>query len=279
MGVSELGSLVIVESPAKAKTIEKYLGRKYQVRASMGHVVDLPKSQFGVDVKNDFKPKYIKIRGKAKLINELRESAKKADAIFLATDPDREGEAISWHLANTLDIKDKPVKRVEFHEITKKAIENSIKNPRNIDIDMVNAQQARRILDRIVGYELSPLLWKKVRRGLSAGRVQSVTVRLICEREQEIKEFIPEEYWTITGHFSTKKQESFLAKLATFNKKKVELKNEEQTKTIEADLKNKPFQVGEVKKRSDYGSLLRHLPPVVSNRSLLGSWVLVLVKP
>ncbi len=244
-----MSSLVIVESPAKAKTIEKYLGRKFSVKASMGHVIDLPKSQFGVDVKNNFQPKYIKIRGKAKLIKDLKESAKKADSIFLATDPDREGEAISWHLANTLEISDKPVKRIEFHEITKKAIENSLKNPRDIDMNKVNAQQARRILDRIVGYELSPLLWKKVRRGLSAGRVQSVAVRLICEREQEINAFTPEEFWSITGEFLTVKRESFIAKLTTFNKKKLELKNEAEAKAVEAELKPKSFQVGEVKKK------------------------------
>lgn len=244
-----MSCLVIVESPAKAKTIEKYLGRKFSVKASMGHVVDLPKSQFGVDIQNNFQPRYIKIRGKAKLIKELQESARKADSIYLATDPDREGEAISWHLANTLNMKDKVVKRIVFHEITKKAIENSMKNPRDIDIDMVNAQQARRILDRIVGYELSPLLWKKVRRGLSAGRVQSVAVRLITEREQEIKDFIPEEFWTINAEFETGRQEKFLAKLATFNKKKIELKNEAQTKSIEADLQKQTFHVGEIKKK------------------------------
>ena len=244
-----MSGLVIVESPAKAKTIEKYLGRKFSVKASMGHVVDLPKSQFGVDIQNNFQPRYIKIRGKAKLIKDLQESARKADSIYLATDPDREGEAISWHLANTLNMKDKVVKRIVFHEITKKAIENSIKNPRDIDLDMVNAQQARRILDRIVGYELSPLLWKKVRRGLSAGRVQSVAVRLITEREQEIKDFHPEEFWTITGEFGTARKEKFPAKLATFNKKKIELKDEAQTKAIEADLQKQSFRVGEVKKK------------------------------
>lgn len=244
-----MSSLVIVESPAKAKTIEKYLGRKFSVKASMGHVVDLPKSQFGVDINNNFQPKYIKIRGKAKLINDLQESVRKADSIYLATDPDREGEAISWHLANTLNVKDKLVKRIVFHEITKKAIENSMKNPRDIDIDMVNAQQARRILDRIVGYELSPLLWKKVRRGLSAGRVQSVAVRLITEREREIKDFVPEEFWSITSEFRTERQEKFLAKLATFNKKKIEPKNQGEAQAIEADLKGKKFRVGEVRKK------------------------------
>lgn len=244
-----MSSLVIVESPAKAKTIEKYLGRKFSVKASMGHVVDLPKSQFGVDIQNNFQPKYIKIRGKAKLIKDLQESVRKADSVYLATDPDREGEAISWHLANTLNVKDKLVKRIVFHEITKKAIENSMKNPRDIDIDMVNAQQARRILDRIVGYELSPLLWKKVRRGLSAGRVQSVTVRLVTEREQEIKDFVSEEFWSIIGEFATERKEKFLAKLATLKKKKIEPKTEAEAKAIETNLKNQKFRVGEVKKK------------------------------
>lgn len=244
-----MSSLVIVESPAKAKTIEKYLGRKFSVKASMGHVVDLPKSQFGVDIQNNFQPKYIKIRGKAKLIKDLQESVRKADSVYLATDPDREGEAISWHLANTLNVKDKLVKRIVFHEITKKAIENSMKNPRDIDIDMVNAQQARRILDRIVGYELSPLLWKKVRRGLSAGRVQSVTVRLVTEREQEIKDFVSEEFWSIIGEFATEHKEKFLAKLATLKKKKIEPKTEAEAKAIETNLKNQKFRVGEVKKK------------------------------
>ncbi len=244
-----LKTLVIVESPAKAKTIEKYLGKKYSVKASMGHVVDLPKSQFGVDVKNNFKPKYITIRGKGKIIHELKESVKKADAVLLATDPDREGEAISWHLANTLDLKSKQVKRIEFNEITKKAVENSIKNPRDIDIDRVNAQQARRILDRMVGYELSPLLWKKVRRGLSAGRVQSVAVRLVCEREKEIEEFKPEEYWSITGDFARKNQEKFTAKLALINKKKAEIKNKAEAETLQSGLKKNQYQVVEVKKK------------------------------
>ncbi len=245
-------SLVIVESPAKAKTIEKYLGKKYMVRASMGHVVDLPKSQFGVDVQNGFKPKYINIRGKGKIIQELKESAKKADSIFLATDPDREGEAISWHLANILDLKQERCQRVEFHEITKRAVENSLKNPRPIDIDKVNAQQARRILDRIVGYELSPLLWRKVRRGLSAGRVQSVAVRLICEREQEIREFVQEEYWTIVGAFKTAKKASFSAKLTSRGKKKLEIANAETAQTIAAELKKHQYAVTEVKRKEKF---------------------------
>lgn len=257
-------SLVIVESPAKAKTIEKYLGKKFMVKASMGHVVDLPKSQFGVDLKDGFKPKYITIRGKGKIIKELKDLVKKADSVFLATDPDREGEAISWHLANTLELGQKPFKRIEFHEITKKAIENSIKNPRDIDMDLVNAQQARRILDRIVGYELSPLLWKKVRRGLSAGRVQSVAVRLICERENEIREFVSEEFWTITGQFLSEKKESFQAKLAAQSGKKIEIKDESAAKKIEADLRQSRFSVTDVKKKER----LRYPAPPFTTSSL-----------
>jgi DNA topoisomerase-1 len=242
-------SLVIVESPAKAKTIEKYLGKKFTVKASMGHVVDLPKSQYGVDVKNGFKPKYIKIRGKAKLINELKQWANKADAVYLATDPDREGEAISWHLANVLDLGSKYLKRIEFNEITKRAVEDSLKHPRDINMNLVNAQQARRILDRIVGYELSPLLWKKVRRGLSAGRVQSVALRLICEREQEIKDFVSEEYWSITGIFKTASKKQFQAKLLSIGGKKVQIVDETQAKEIEANLKKEKYLVAEVKKK------------------------------
>lgn len=245
-------SLVIVESPAKAKTIEKYLGKKFTVKASMGHVVDLPKSQYGVDVKNGFKPKYIKIRGKAKLINELKQSANKADAVYLATDPDREGEAISWHLANVLDLGSKYLKRIEFNEITKRAVEDSLKNPRDINMNLVNAQQARRILDRIVGYELSPLLWKKVRRGLSAGRVQSVALRLICEREQEIKDFVAEEYWSIIGNFKTTSGKQFQAKLLSIGGKKVQIVNETQAKEIEANLKKEKYLVAEVKKKERF---------------------------
>lgn len=244
--------MVIVESPAKAKTIEKYLGKKFTVKASMGHVVDLPKSQYGVDVKNGFKPKYIKIRGKAKLINELKASANKADAVYLATDPDREGEAISWHLANVLDLGTKYLKRIEFNEITKRAVEDSLKHPREIDMNLVNAQQARRILDRIVGYELSPLLWKKVRRGLSAGRVQSVALRLICEREQEIKDFVIDEYWSITGNFKTASKQQFQAKLFSIGGKKIQIKNEAQAKDIESNLKKEKYEVSGVKKKQRF---------------------------
>ncbi|HPU35186.1 MAG TPA: toprim domain-containing protein, partial [Bacillota bacterium] len=194
-------TLVIVESPAKAKTISKFLGKKYFVKASMGHVRDLPKSQFGVDVKNGFRPKYITIRGKGDTIKELRNAVKKSDNVLIASDPDREGEAIAWHLQKLLDICDDKPCRIEFNEITKQAIQNALKHPRPIDSNKVNAQQARRILDRLVGYNLSPLLWRKVKKGLSAGRVQSVAVRMITDREEEIQNFVPEEYWTLTGTF------------------------------------------------------------------------------
>ena len=189
--------LVIVESPAKAKTIERHLGKNYVVRASMGHLRDLPKSQFGIDVEHDFSPKYINVRGKGELIRSLKKEAKDADKIYLASDPDREGEAIAWHLAFILGIDPKKDCRIVFHEITKPAIEEAVQHPRPIDMEQVDAQQARRMLDRIVGYKLSPLLWRKVRKGLSAGRVQSVTVRLICDREREIDSFQSEEYWTV----------------------------------------------------------------------------------
>ena len=189
--------LVIVESPAKVKTIKKFLGANYDVEASNGHVRDFPKSQFGIDVEHDFEPKYITIRGKGELLAKLRKAAKKADKIYLATDPDREGEAISWHIKELFKLKDSNSRRVTFNEITKNVVQESIARPREIDQNLVDAQQARRVLDRIVGYELSPLLWKKVRRGLSAGRVQSVATRMVDEREKEIESFKPEEYWTL----------------------------------------------------------------------------------
>ena len=189
--------LVIVESPAKAKTIERYLGNKYKVKASMGHIRDLPRSQMGVYEENNFEPKYITIRGKGPVLKELKNAAKKAKKIFLAADPDREGEAIAWHLAHSLNVDITSDCRVVFNEITKDAIKESFKHPRPINMDLVDAQQARRILDRLVGYNISPLLWKKVKKGLSAGRVQSIAVRLIIDREKEIKAFVPEEYWTI----------------------------------------------------------------------------------
>ena len=189
--------LVIVESPAKVKTIKKFLGKNYEVAASNGHVRDLPKSQLGVDVEHDFEPKYITIRGKGDILANLRKEVKKADKVYLATDPDREGEAISWHLSKALKLEGKDVNRISFNEITQSAVKASLKQPRDIDMNLVNAQQARRILDRMVGYKISPLLWAKVKRGLSAGRVQSVALRIICDREEEINAFIPEEYWTL----------------------------------------------------------------------------------
>ncbi len=225
-------SLIIVESPAKAKTIEKFLGRKYAVKASMGHVRDLPKSQLGVSVENDFEPKYITIRGKGDILKELRESARKADRVYLATDPDREGEAISWHLAQVLKLPlDEPL-RIEFHEITKDAIQRAIKQPRPIDLNRVEAQQARRVLDRLVGYKLSPLLWRKVRRGLSAGRVQSVAVRLIVDREREIQAFQPEEYWTLDARLSTAFAQSFSARYWGMGEQKADLKTQDQVRAV-----------------------------------------------
>ena len=197
--------LVIVESPAKVKTIKKFLGKNYEVMASNGHVRDLPKSQLGIDVDGDFEPKYITIRGKGDILAKLRKEAKKADKIYLATDPDREGEAISWHLVNALKLEGKNVSRISFNEITKNAVKESLKNPREIDMDLVDAQQARRALDRIVGYRISPLLWAKVKRGLSAGRVQSVALRIVCDREDEINAFIPEEYWSVDALINAEK--------------------------------------------------------------------------
>ncbi|MBE5906991.1 MAG: type I DNA topoisomerase, partial [Lachnospiraceae bacterium] len=190
-------NLVIVESPAKVKTIKKFLGSNYEVTASNGHVRDLPKSSLGVDIENDYEPKYITIRGKGEVLAKLRKEVKKAEKIYLATDPDREGEAISWHLYHALKLADKTVYRISFNEITKQAVKESLKQARKIDMNLVDAQQARRILDRIVGYRISPLLWMKVKRGLSAGRVQSVALRMICDREEEINAFIPQEYWSI----------------------------------------------------------------------------------
>ena len=195
-------SLVIVESPAKAKTIGKYLGNNYEVKACMGHLRDLPKSKIGVDIEHDFEPDYKPIKGKEEIIRDLKKSAKGSEYVYLATDPDREGEAISWHLKELLQLPDEKARRVTFNEITKKVVSESIQKPRDIDQKLVNAQQARRILDRIVGYQLSPLLWKKVRRGLSAGRVQSVAMRMVAEREEEIRAFNPQEYWTLDVHLT-----------------------------------------------------------------------------
>ncbi|SHF51293.1 type I DNA topoisomerase [Ornithinibacillus halophilus] len=240
--------LVIVESPAKAKTIERYLGKKYQVKASMGHVRDLPKSQTGVDVEQDYKPKYITVRGKGDILKDLRKSAKKAKKIFLAADPDREGEAIAWHLAHILNVDENSNCRVVFNEITKDAIKESFKNPRSIDMDLVDAQQARRILDRLVGYNISPLLWKKVKKGLSAGRVQSVALKMIVDREKEIENFKPEEYWSIEAEF-LKDKETFEGSFYGIDGKKTELKSEDDVQKIQSTLNGNDFSVSKVNKR------------------------------
>jgi len=248
--------LVIVESPAKAKTISKFLGRGFEVEASMGHVIDLPKSQLGVDTENDFKPKYITIRGKGKTLQNLRKKAKKAEDVLLATDPDREGEAISWHLAHALKIDEKSECRIEFNEITKGAIQKALKEVRSIDLDRVNAQQARRILDRLVGYKLSPLLWQKVRKGLSAGRVQSVAVKIICDREEEIDKFEAEEYWTIDTKVKAGGSEEFDAKLQRIDNKKFRIANQEQADKIAQNLKEEELKIAKIeeKKRRRYPS-------------------------
>lgn len=240
--------LVIVESPAKAKTIERYLGKKYKVKASMGHLIDLPKSQMGVNVDNNFEPKYITIRGKGPILKDLKTAAKKAKKVFLAADPDREGEAIAWHLANTLAIDTSSDCRVVFNEITKDAIKESFKHPRPINMDLVDAQQARRVLDRLVGYNISPLLWKKVKKGLSAGRVQSVAVRLIIDREKEISEFVPEEYWTIDAEFLQGK-ETFEASFFGVDGKKVELNSEADVQNVLKLIKGTKFTVDSVSKK------------------------------
>ena len=238
-------TLVIVESPSKAKTINKYLGEKYVISSSMGHIIDLPKSRLAVDVENNFKPEYITIRGKAKILNDLKKKASKSSQVFLATDPDREGEAISWHLYNALHEKNENIKRIEFNEITESAIKEAINHPRDIDIDLVNSQQARRILDRIVGYYISPILWKKVKKGLSAGRVQSVTLKVICEREKEIENFIPEEYWTLDAVLKNKGKK-FNAAFHTFKGEKQKLcKREDVDKLIE-HISDKKFIVSSV---------------------------------
>ncbi|WP_050614765.1 type I DNA topoisomerase [Bacillus testis] len=240
--------LVIVESPAKAKTIEKYLGKKYKVKASMGHVIDLPKSQMGVDIEHNFEPKYITIRGKGPILKDIKTAAKKAKKIYLAADPDREGEAIAWHLAKSLNLDEDSKCRVVFNEITKDAIKESFKHPRPINMDLVDAQQARRVLDRLVGYNISPLLWKKVKKGLSAGRVQSVAVQLIIDREKEILEFKPEEYWTIGAHFQ-KDTTGFEGSFFSYQGKKIPLQSEQDVKKIQGHLKGNEFRVSSVTKK------------------------------
>ena len=241
--------LVIVESPAKVKTIKKFLGANYTVVASNGHVRDLPKSTLGIDIENDYEPKYITIRGKGDKLAELRKEAKKADKVYLATDPDREGEAISWHLATALKLDEKKMRRITFNEITKNAVKASLKEPRNIDMNLVDSQQTRRILDRMVGYTISPLLWQKVKRGLSAGRVQSVALRMICEREEEINSFIPEEYWTLEISILPEGQKKpLMARLYGDNNGKLTIKNREEMDAVIAGIKDEEYKVKEIKR-------------------------------
>lgn len=242
-------NLVIVESPAKVKTIKKFLGKNYEVTASNGHVRDLPKSQLGIDVEHDFEPKYITIRGKGDILAKLRKEVKKADKIYLATDPDREGEAISWHLAQALKLEDKNVYRISFNEITKNAVKASLKTPREVDMDLVDAQQARRMLDRMVGYKISPLLWAKVKRGLSAGRVQSVALRIICDREEEINAFIPEEYWTLDAKLSVKGEKRPLtAKFYGNTLGKLTISSNQELLAIKKEIEKARYEVLEVKR-------------------------------
>ena len=240
--------LVIVESPAKVKTIKKFLGSNYEVMASQGHIRDLPKSQMGIDVENDFEPKYITIRGKGDILAALKKEAKKADKIYLATDPDREGEAISWHLAKALKLEDKDIYRITFNEITKNAVKASLKDARKIDMNLVDAQQSRRVLDRIVGYKISPVLWAKVKRGLSAGRVQSVALRIICDREDEINSFIPEEYWTLEAKLNVSgEKKPVIARFYGDENGRIDIKNESQMNDILKELKKSSFSVESVK--------------------------------
>ncbi|SDY91858.1 type I DNA topoisomerase [Tindallia californiensis] len=249
-------TLVIVESPAKAKTIKKFLGSHYTVKASVGHIIDLPKSKMGVDIDNDFEPRYITIRGKGPILNEIKKEAKKSKKVLLATDIDREGEAISWHLANALNIDDQNSCRIVFNEITKSAIKNAVKNPQRIDLNLVNAQQARRVLDRLVGYNLSPLLWKKLRKGLSAGRVQSVATKMIKDREEEIKKFIPEEYWSLELEVEDIKQNNMTVQFYKDDKGEKELKSKERVQQIIDYIDGKNLKVSDVtkgeKKRNPY---------------------------
>ncbi len=248
MGVQMAKYLVIVESPAKVNTIKKFLGKNYEVEASQGHVRDLPKSQMGIDIENGYEPKYITIRGKGAVLSKLRKEAKKADKVYLATDPDREGEAISWHLSQALGLEEDKLERISFNEITKNAVKNSLKESRKINMNLVDAQQTRRILDRMVGYSISPLLWKKVKRGLSAGRVQSVALAIIARREEEINSFVPEEYWTLEQDFLFDGHRKPLrASLVAKNGKKLHIANAAQMKRIEQELENADYRVATVK--------------------------------
>lgn len=244
-----MSKLVIVESPSKAKTIKKYLGSGYEVVASMGHIRDLPQSKIGIDIENDFAPQYVNIRGKADLIKSLKKAAADSEAVYLATDPDREGEAISWHLANILALDLNDENRITFNEVTKQSVTEGIKNPRKIDIDLVDAQQARRVLDRLVGYKISPFLWKKIRHGLSAGRVQSVAVKIIVDREKEIRAFVPDEYWTIDAVLGTASSKSkFNAKFYGTDEGKLDIANADSANSILSEIENAEFTVGNVKK-------------------------------
>lgn len=241
--------LVIVESPAKVKTIKKFLGSNYEVAASNGHVRDLPKSTLGIDVEHDYEPKYITIRGKGDILANLRKEVKKAEKIYLATDPDREGEAISWHLYYALKLENKKVYRITFNEITKTAVKESLKNAREINMNLVDAQQARRALDRMVGYRISPLLWAKIKRGLSAGRVQSVALRIICDREDEINDFVPEEYWSLDVNLKVEgEKKPICAKYYGTTKEKQAITSREQAEAIQKSLKGAQYKVAEVKK-------------------------------
>ena len=263
-----MAKLVIVESPAKAKTIGKYLGDDYEVTASMGHIRDLPASQLGIDVEHGYTPQYISIKGKEKLIKELKSKAKHADGVLLATDPDREGEAISWHLKSLLNLPDEKTHRVTFNEITKNVVRQSIEHPRDIDQNLVDAQQARRILDRLVGYQLSPLLWKKIKRGLSAGRVQSVATRMVDDREREIENFKPEEYWTLDANLTGNdvKKLPFSARYHGKNGKKAELKSAAEVEAVVEETKNAVFTVKSVKRTDKNRSPSPPLPPPPCSR-------------
>ena len=242
-------TLVIVESPAKAKTLEKFLGRDYSVKASSGHIRDLPPGAMGVDLEKDFVPTYTVLKGKEKIVKDLKSQASKAEAVLLAPDPDREGEAIAWHLAYLLEGK-KDIKRIEFNEITRSAVQQAVKNPRDIDMKRVEAQQARRILDRIVGYKISPLLWKKVRKGLSAGRVQSVAVRLICEREALVQRFVPKEFWKITALLSKKgKKQAFEALIHSKGGEQLEIGDEAKASSVLKDLEGAVYEIREVRRK------------------------------
>jgi DNA topoisomerase-1 len=256
-------SLLVVESPTKARTLKKYLGNKFTIKASVGHIKNLPKNKLGVNIENDFEPEYVTIKGKGPLLKELREAAKKADKIYLAPDPDREGEAIAWHISNELkDVDEKKIYRVLINEFTPRSITEAIKNPIRIDKDKVYAQQARRVLDRLVGYKISPLLWKKVIRGLSAGRVQSVALRLVCEREREINVFVSEEYWSIIARLEGGEPPEFEARLNKIDDKKAEVKNAGQADTILGDLKNETFIVDDIEKQK---RKRRPVPPFITS--------------